>query len=300
MKTSLVQNIFRILLGSFMVLAGTGHLTFQREEFRAQVPGWLSGNSSFTDFVVVSSGIVEIALGLALIFLVRYRIRAGIALAIFFILIFAGNISQYTSGIDAFGLDTDQKRLIRLFFQPVLVVWALWSTGALKQFRRGRKRSNAGKFYELQAETLNGKTVSMADYAGKTVVVVNTASKCGFTPQYEGLENLYLKYKDNGLVILGFPCNQFGNQESGSAEQIEEFCQVNYGVSFPMFAKIEVNGRNTHPVFRFLKAKLGGLAGSRIKWNFTKFVIDKNGIPVKRFSPVTKPEKMEKLLQQLL
>lgn len=300
MKTSLVQKVFRILLGSFMVLAGAGHLTFQREEFRAQVPGWLPGNTSFTDFVVVSSGIVEIALGLALILMVRHRIKAGIALAIFFILIFPGNVSQYTSGIDAFGLDTDQKRLIRLFFQPVLVVWALWSTGALRKFLRSSEIGQKGIFYDFQAETLNGKTVSMADYAGKTVVVVNTASKCGFTPQYEGLENLYRKYKDKGLVILGFPCNQFGNQESGSAQQIEEFCQVNYGVSFPMFAKIEVNGPNTHPVFRFLKAKLGGLAGSRIKWNFTKFVIDKNGIPVKRFSPVTKPEKMEKLLQQLL
>ena len=156
------------------------------------------------------------------------------------------------------------------------------------------------EFHQFRACTLQGEDIHLKRFAGDVVLVVNTASKCGLTPQYAGLESLYEKYKDDGLVILGFPCNQFGNQESGSAEQIEEFCQVNYGVSFPMFAKIEVNGPNTHPVFRFLKAKLGGFAGSRIKWNFTKFVIDRNGTPVKRFSPVTKPEEMENLLQQLL
>lgn len=156
------------------------------------------------------------------------------------------------------------------------------------------------KFYDLEAKLLNGQTKSMADYAGKTVMVVNTASKCGLTPQYEGLENLYQKYKDDGLVILGFPCNQFGKQEPGDANDIEEFCQVNYGVSFPIFEKIEVNGRNTHPVFKYLKSKLGGLLGSSIKWNFTKFVVDKNGKPVKRFAPTTKPEAMEDYIKKML
>jgi len=131
MKTSLLQNVLRILLGSLMVMAGVGHLTTQREEFLAQVPAWLPNDAAFMDFVVLSSGIVEIALGLAMIFWIKNKIIAGIALAIFYILIFPGNISQYTNGIDAFGLDTDLKRLIRLFFQPVLVLWALWSTGAL-------------------------------------------------------------------------------------------------------------------------------------------------------------------------
>lgn len=156
------------------------------------------------------------------------------------------------------------------------------------------------KFYDLEAKLLNGQTKSMADYAGKTVMVVNTASKCGLTPQYEGLENLYQKYKGDGLVILGFPCNQFGKQEPGDANDIEEFCQVNYGVSFPIFEKIEVNGRNTHPVFKYLKSKLGGLLGSSIKWNFTKFVVDKNGKPVKRFAPTTKPEDMEDYIKKML
>lgn len=131
-KTNWIQSGFRILLGAFMTLAGIGHLTFQREEFLAQVPRWLPSDPAFMDFVVLSSGVVEIAFGLAMIFLIKHKIKVGIALAIFYILIFPGNISQYTNGIDAFGLDTDQKRLIRLFFQPVLILWALWSTGALK------------------------------------------------------------------------------------------------------------------------------------------------------------------------
>jgi glutathione peroxidase len=155
-------------------------------------------------------------------------------------------------------------------------------------------------FYDFEAKLLSGQNVSMSQFKGKTIIVVNTASKCGLTPQYEGLEKLYEKYKDKGLVILGFPCNQFGQQESGTAEQIEEFCQVNYGVSFTMFDKIEVNGDNAHPIFKYLKANLGGIFGSRIKWNFTKFVIDKNGKPVKRFSPTTKPESMEGFIQKIL
>ena len=133
MKTNFVQTSFRILLGLLMVFAGIGHLTFQRQEFQAQVPGWLPNNPSFIDFVVLSSGVAEITLGLAMIFFIKQKVKVGLALAIFYILIFPGNISQYTNSIDAFGLDTDQKRFIRLLFQPVLVIWALWSTGALKQ-----------------------------------------------------------------------------------------------------------------------------------------------------------------------
>lgn len=132
MKTSLLQDIFRIVLGAFMILAGVGHLTFQRQEFVAQVPMWLPRDPAFVDFVVVSSGILEIALGLGMIFITKYRIQMGIALALFYVLVFPGNISQYNNGISAFGLDTDQKRFIRLLFQPVLILWALWSTNALR------------------------------------------------------------------------------------------------------------------------------------------------------------------------
>ncbi len=300
MKTSRIQNLSRILLGALMTLAGIGHLTFQRQEFLAQVPRWLPTNPAFMDFVVLSSGLVEIALGLSMIFLVKHRAKVGIALAIFYILIFPGNISQYTNGIDAFGLDTDQKRLIRLFFQPVLVLWALWSTGGLKLLFSKKADRAPKNFYDFEAKALSGKPVSMSQFKGKTVVVVNTASKCGLTPQYEGLEKLYQANKDKGLVVLGFPCNQFANQEAGSSKDIEEFCQLNYGVSFPMFEKIEVNGPNAHPIFDYLKAEQGGLLVDDIKWNFTKFVVDKNGKAVKRFAPTTKPENMEAYIQQLL
>lgn len=155
-------------------------------------------------------------------------------------------------------------------------------------------------FYQQKAISLQGKEIDMQQYEGKTIIVVNTASKCGFTPQYEGLEKLYKKYKDRGLVILGFPCNQFGNQEPGTEKEISEGCLINYGVSFPMFAKIDVNGKNTHPIFTFLKNAIPNIWGKTIKWNFTKFVIDKTGKPVKRFAPITKPEAMEKYIQSLL
>jgi glutathione peroxidase len=154
--------------------------------------------------------------------------------------------------------------------------------------------------YQFSAKSLQGKEISMESYRGKTILVVNTASKCGLTPQYEGLEKLYQKYGDKGLVILGFPCNQFANQEPGTEKDITENCLVNYGVSFPMFSKIDVNGSNAHPIYKYLKGKLTGFLGSKIKWNFTKFLINAEGIPVKRFGPITKPEKIDMYLQKIL
>lgn len=148
-------------------------------------------------------------------------------------------------------------------------------------------------FHELSATRLDGQLISMADYAGKVVLVVNTASQCGFTPQYAGLEALYKKYADQGLVVLGFPCNQFGKQEPGGADDISTTCYINYGVSFPMFEKVEVNGAAAHAIFRFLKDELPGVLGGRIKWNFTKFLVGRDGKPLKRFAPMTAPEKME-------
>ena len=156
------------------------------------------------------------------------------------------------------------------------------------------------EFYQYSAKTLQGKEITMSAYKGKTILVVNTASKCGLTPQFEGLEKLHQKYKDKGLVILGFPCNQFANQEPGDEKSISEGCVINYGVSFQMFAKIDVNGENAHPLYKYLKKKLGGWFGSRIKWNFTKFLVDTNGKPVKRFAPVDTPEKIDKYLEKLI
>ena len=158
----------------------------------------------------------------------------------------------------------------------------------------------ATEFYQLQANTPQGKPVSMAAFEGKVVLVVNTATQCGLTPQFNGLEHLYQEYKDKGLVVLGFPCNQFGGQEPLTNENMEQTCKINHGVTFPLFEKIDVNGPRTHPVFQFLKSRLGGLFGRRIKWNFTKFLIDASGRPVKRFSPVTKPEAIESSILKLL
>jgi glutathione peroxidase len=155
-------------------------------------------------------------------------------------------------------------------------------------------------FYQFNAMSIQGKEISMDTYKGKVVVVVNTASKCGFTPQYKGLESLYQRYKEKGLVILGFPCNQFGNQEPGSEKEISESCLINYGVSFPMFSKITVNGDNAHPIYKYLKNKLPGFLGKSIKWNFSKFLIDANGTPVKRFSSSTIPEKLVNDVEKLL
>lgn len=303
MKNSnkIITVIFRILLGLALCYAGTSHLTFGRKEFLAQVPGWVPMDA---DLVVVLSGIVELILGLALIILPGKKVLTGWSVAIFFVLIFPGNISQYVNQIDAFGLNTDTSRLIRLFFQPVLVIWALWSTGAWKQrkslFNKNGNNTMVQNFYDLSAKNIQGKPLSMKEFEGKTILVVNTASKCGFTPQFAGLENLYQKYKDKNFVILGFPCNQFGNQEPGDEKSISEGCLINYGVTFQMFSKIDVNGENAHPVFQFLKEKQNGVLGNNIKWNFTKFLIDSEGNPVKRFSPITKPEKIDKYLEKLL
>ena len=154
--------------------------------------------------------------------------------------------------------------------------------------------------YDIKATTLQGKEISLDQYRGKILVIVNTASRCGFTGQYAGLEELYRKYREEGLEILGFPCNQFGNQEPGDAKEIEQGCLVNYGVSFPMFEKIEVNGPNAHPLFGFLKKKLPGWFGNRIKWNFTKFLVGRDGKPLKRFSTSTPPEKMEGFIKKII
>lgn len=156
------------------------------------------------------------------------------------------------------------------------------------------------QFYQFEAKSLQGKNILMESYRGKTVLVVNTASKCGLTPQFEGLEKLYKQYQDKGLVILGFPCNQFANQEPGDEKSISNGCIINYGVTFPMFSKIDVNGEKAHPMYKYLKKELPGILGEKIKWNFTKFLIDPDGKPVKRFAPTTKPEKIDSHLKKVL
>jgi glutathione peroxidase len=155
--------------------------------------------------------------------------------------------------------------------------------------------------YDFSAKLLNGKTKQLADFKGKAIVIVNTASKCGLTPQYEGLEKLYQTHKAQGLEILGFPCNQFGEQEPGSASDIEAFCSINYGVSFTMFDKIDVNGDSTDPLFVWLKKAAPGLLGSEaIKWNFTKFLVSRDGTNVERFASTTEPAAMQSAITKAL
>lgn len=154
--------------------------------------------------------------------------------------------------------------------------------------------------YDYSAVTIDGKEVSLKDYAGKVLVIVNTASKCGFAPQLEQLQELYKDYQDNGLVILGFPSNQFMNQEPGSNEEIAAVCQRNYGVSFPMFDKVKVNGPDAHPLYKHLTSQAGGLFSKNIKWNFTKFLVDAEGNVVERFAPKTSPLDMKPAIEKLL
>ena len=155
-------------------------------------------------------------------------------------------------------------------------------------------------FYDFVAKDINGNDINMNQYKGKVVLVVNTASKCGFTPQFKGLEELYNEYKEKGFEILGFPCNQFKNQDPKSNKEINNFCQLNYGVTFTMFEKIDVKGPNAHPIFKYLKEQTKGLLNDEIKWNFTKFLIDSNGNVVKRYAPTTSPSKIKKDIENLL
>ena len=157
------------------------------------------------------------------------------------------------------------------------------------------------KFYDFSVKAIDGREVSLNEFAGKVVLIVNTASKCGFTPQYDGLEKLYEKYRERGFVVLGFPCNQFGAQEPGDEAEIAQFCSLKFNVSFPMFAKIDVNGESTHPLYQFLKAEKPGILSTEgVKWNFTKFLIDRSGKVVERYAPATKPEDLNEAIEALL
>ena len=154
--------------------------------------------------------------------------------------------------------------------------------------------------YDFKALTSKGKELDFSEFRGKVLLIVNTASKCGFTPQFAGLEELNQKYKDKGLVTIGFPCNQFAGQDPGSDSEIEGFCQLNYGVTFQIMKKVKVNGPEAHPIFNSLKEQTKGVLGSRIKWNFTKFLISRDGTIIRRYAPVTTPHKLEKDIEEML
>ena len=154
--------------------------------------------------------------------------------------------------------------------------------------------------YNYKVKDANGKNVDLKEYEGKVLLIVNTATGCGFTPQYRGLQELYDKYKEKGFEIMDFPCNQFGNQAPGTEDEIHEFCSLNYNTTFPLFAKVKVNGKEEEPLFSYLKSEQKGTLGNAIKWNFTKFLVDRNGKVVERFSPMTEPEKIENDIIKLL
>jgi glutathione peroxidase-family protein len=159
----------------------------------------------------------------------------------------------------------------------------------------------APSIYDFSAISIEGQTVSLSTYRDKVLLIVNTASQCGFTPQYQGLQALYDKYASKGLVILGFPCNQFGQQEPGSTAEIQSFCEKRFGVTFPLFQKVEVNGKDAHPLFQYLtKAAPGFLGSEAVKWNFTKFLVDRNGQVIERYASLAKPEDLERVIQKLL
>ena len=163
-----------------------------------------------------------------------------------------------------------------------------------------KKAKAANSVHSYEAKSISGQNVSLEDYDGKVLLIVNTASKCGLTPQYKGLEKLYKTYKARGFEVLGFPCNQFGGQEPGTEEQIKNFCSLKYGVTFPMFKKVDVNGKNAHPLFTMLKNEAPGSRGGNIGWNFTKFLVNRKGEVVKRYAPMTKPNALTTEIESLL
>jgi glutathione peroxidase len=189
--------------------------------------------------------------------------------------------------------------IIKLFVPALigvlLIVLPIFSCNAeTKQQERDKT------IYDFSVKTIDGQEQSLSHYKGNVVLIVNVASKCGFTPQYKGLQELYDKYKNRGFVVLGFPCNQFLSQEPGTNDEIKHFCSINYGITFPMFDKIDVNGDTAHPLYKYLTSAKGGFITDSIKWNFTKFLIDRKGTVVKRYPPQTAPENMEEDIKKLL
>lgn len=181
-----------------------------------------------------------------------------------------------------------------------ITIFALLIFGITLSTSYSTNKDSDMNIYNFTAKTIDGADKSLSDYKGKILLIVNVASNCGFTKQYAGLESLYKKYKDKGVEILAFPCNQFGSQEPGTSTEIKDFCSVNYGVSFQLFDKIDVNGDNAHPIYKYITKAQGGLITDAIKWNFTKFLVDREGNVVDRFAPQTTPESIEKEIEKLL
>ena len=183
----------------------------------------------------------------------------------------------------------------------IAVAAIIFLMAVMTNFTQTKGEAMPETVYDFTVKTIDNKEISLGEYSGKVLLIVNVASKCGYTPQYAGLQKLYEDYKDKGFEILAFPCNQFGKQEPGSNEEIKVFCTTNYNVTFHLFSKIKVNGKDTHPLYEFLKkSKPGAMGTGTIKWNFTKFLIDRNGVPFKRYSSATKPDSIRADIEKLL
>jgi glutathione peroxidase len=189
---------------------------------------------------------------------------------------------------------------IRCQLNASLLLLMLCSLSSVSCTAQSGQQGSGQTIYAFSVQTIDGAEKSLAEYRGSVVLIVNVASKCGFTPQYKGLQELYDKYKNRGFVVLGFPCNQFLSQEPGTNDEIKHFCSINYGVTFPMFDKIDVNGGNAHPLYKYLTSAKGGFITDSIKWNFTKFLVDRKGAVVKRYPPQTVPKDIEEDIKQYL
>jgi glutathione peroxidase len=189
---------------------------------------------------------------------------------------------------------------VRCQLNPSLLLLMLCSLSSVSCTAQSEQLGSGQTIYAFSVQTIDGAEKSLAEYRGSVVLIVNVASKCGFTPQYKGLQELYDKYKNRGFVVLGFPCNQFLSQEPGTNDEIKHFCSINYGITFPMFDKIDVNGDTAHPLYKFLTSAKGGFITDSIKWNFTKFLIDRKGTVVKRYPPQTVPKDIEDDIKQYL
>ena len=204
-------------------------------------------------------------------------------------------IQSYSKSKFNYYLENKMKKLVALT-TVVLVATAFFMLNNTES----KTMSNGKTVHDFEVETIDGKKKNLSEYKGKVLLIVNTASECGFTPQYEGLQDIYEKYNEKGFEVLGFPCNQFGGQEPGTNDEIQQFCTTKFSVKFPMFAKIDVNGDNAHPLYKYLKSEQSGLITDDIKWNFTKFLIDKNGNPVDRYAPQTKPKSISEDIEKHL
>jgi|GEM_PF-129268 len=250
-----------------------------------------NNNNNNNNIFIIVSKIPSKKSPAVLVIIFRFRIMNCIVCCI---------LNRRNSASTAAKKEDVQTMKVRCPLNASLLLLMLLILAAVSCTAETGKPSTGKTIYGFTVKTMDGADLSLADYRGKVILIVNVASKCGFTPQYKGLQELYNKYKNRGFVVLGFPCNQFLSQEPGTNDEIKHFCSITYGITFPMFDKIDVNGDTAHPLYKYLTSAKGGFITDSIKWNFTKFLIDRKGTVVKRYPPQTAPENMEEDIKKLL